>query len=119
MADSPLDILRAARQALALEEDWCRECSVVAGKKSLLMAVGYHWHKVDYAETIAAVDLLARMLGRNPNIYNAVHVHGFDETHMHVEVLGLVDKAIAHGEAMAAARPRLEPTPSEDAPLPG
>jgi hypothetical protein len=118
LADSALDILRAARQALAHEEDWCRECSPVAGKKSLLMAVGYHWHKADYAETLAAVDLLARMLGRDPSVYNAVHVQGFDETHTHAEVLDLLDRAIAHGEAVAAARPRPEPTPIEEAPLP-
>jgi hypothetical protein len=117
MADNALDIRRTARLALAREEDWCRECSPVAGKKSLLMAVGYHWHRVDYAEAIAAVDLLARSLGRDPNIYNAVHVHGFDETHTHAEVLDLLDRAIAHGEAVAA-RPRPEPTSSEEAPLP-
>ena len=61
-----LDLLRDARQALADEGNWCQHYAVhPSGRgKSVLGAVGYRFYAADHPDTMAAVQLLARAIGR-------------------------------------------------------
>ena len=64
-----LDILRDARQLLADGSNWCQHHAVhSSGRgKSVLGAVGYRFYAVDHPDTMAAVQLLARGIGRGPS----------------------------------------------------
>ena len=58
--------------------------AAVSGK-SVLGAVGYRFHAVDHPDTMAAVQLLARAIGREPGPYAGVFVQDFNDTHGHAE----------------------------------
>jgi hypothetical protein len=116
-----LDLLREARQMLADESNWCQHHAVHPGGrgKSILGAVGYRFYAVDHSDTMAAVQLLARAIGRGSSIYDSVFVQDFNDTHGRAEVLALLDKAMALAESDAAKepvappeRPDAEPEPS-------
>jgi hypothetical protein len=81
-----------ARQLLADESNWCQRQAVhPSGRgKSVLGAVGYRFYAVDHPDTMAAVQLLARVIGRGESIYDSVFVQGFNDQHTHGEVLELL-----------------------------
>ena len=64
-----LDILRDARQLLADGSNWCQHHAVhSSGRgKSVLGAFGYRFYAFDHPDTMAAVQLLARGIGRGPS----------------------------------------------------
>ena len=110
-----LDFLREARQVLADESNWCQRHAVhPSGRgKSVLGAVGYRFHAADHQDTMAAVQLLARVIGRGSSIYDSVFVQDFNDTHGHAEVLALLDKAMALVESDAAKGPVAQPEPPD------
>jgi hypothetical protein len=65
-----LDLLREARQVLADESNWCQHhADHPDGRgKSVLGAVGFRFHAADHPDTMAAVQLLARAIGRGSSI---------------------------------------------------
>ncbi len=115
-----LDLLRDARQVLADESNWCQHHAVhPSGRgKSVLGAVGFRFHAVDHPDTMAAVQLLARAIGREPGPYASVFVQDFNDTHGHAEVLALLDKAMALAESDAAKEPVAPPEPPDAEPEP-
>ena len=60
---------------------------------------------------MAAVQLLARAIGREPGPYASVFVQDFNDTHGHAEVLVLLDKALVLAESEAAKEPAAPPEP--------
>jgi hypothetical protein len=108
-----LDLLREARQMLADESNWCQHHAVHPdGRgKSVLGALGYRFYVTDHPDTMAAVQLLARVIGRGSSIYDSVFVQDFNDTHGHAEVLELLDKAMALAESDAAKEPVAPPEP--------
>ena len=102
-----LDLLREARRLLADESNWCQRHAVdPAGRaKSVLGAVGYRFYATDHPDTMAAVQLLARAIGRGRGAYDSVFVQDFNDTHSHAEVLVMLDRAIAIAENDAAKEP--------------
>jgi hypothetical protein len=71
-----LEILRDARQLLGDESNWCQHHAVhPSGRgKSVLGAVGYRFYAVDHPDTLAAVQLLARVIGRGSGLHDSVFV---------------------------------------------
>ena len=108
-----LDLLRDARRLLTDEANWCQHHAVHPdGRgKSVLGAVGYRFYATDHPDTMAAVQLLARAIGREPGRYESVFVQDFNDTHGHAEVLALLDKAISLAESDAAKEPAPPPEP--------
>ena len=78
----------------------------------MLGAVGYRFHAADHPDTMAAVQLLARAIGRGSSIYDTVFVQDFN-THGHAEVLALLDKAMALVESDAVKGPVAQPAPPD------
>ena len=115
-----LDLLRDARQVLADEGNWCQHHAVhPSGRgKSVLGAVGYRFYAVDHPDTMAAVQLLARAIGRESSIYDSVFVRDFNDTHGHAEIPALLDKAMALAESDAAKEPVAPPEPPDAEPGP-
>jgi hypothetical protein len=111
-----LDLLREARQVLADESNWCQHHAVHPSRrgKSVLGAVGYRFYAADHPDTMAAVQLLARAIGREPGPYASVFVH----SHGLAEVLALLDKAMALAESDAAKEPLAPPEPPDAEPGP-
>jgi tetratricopeptide (TPR) repeat protein len=105
-----LDLLRDARQVLADEGNWCQHHAVQpSGRgKSVLGAVGYRFYAADHPDTMAAVQLLARAIGRGSSIYDSVFVRDFNDMHGHAEP-ALLDKAMALAESDAAKEPVAPP----------
>jgi hypothetical protein len=115
-----LDLLRDARQLLADESNWCQHYAVHPDGcgKSVLGAVGYRFCAVDHPDTMAAVQLLARGIGREPGPYASVFVQDFNDTRGHAAVLALLDKAMALAESDAAKEPVAPPEPPDAEPEP-
>ena len=115
-----LDLLRDARQVLTDESNWCQHHAAhPSGRgKSVLGAVGYRFHATDHPDTMAAVLLLARTIGRGSSIYDSVFVQAFNDTHSHAEVLALLDKAMTLAESDAAKEPVAPPEPPDAEPEP-
>ena len=67
---------------------------------------------------LAAVQLLARAIGRGSSIYDSVFVQDFNDTHGHAEVLAMLDKAMALAESDAAKEPVAPPEPPDAEPEP-
>ena len=105
---------------LADESNWCQHHAVHPGGrgKSVLGAVSYRFHAADHPDTMAAVQLLARAIGREPGPYASVFVQDFNDTHGHAEVLALLDKAMVLAESEAAKEPAAPPEPPGDEPEP-
>ena len=72
----------------------------------------------DHPDTMAAVQLLARAIGRGSSIYGSVFVQDFNDTHSNAEVLALLDKAIVLAESDAAKEPVALPEPPDAGPEP-
>lgn len=102
--DDALELLRSGRQFLADEKNWCQRHAVhpEGQGKSILGAVGNRFYMAEHPATREATQLLARAMGRGDSPYDSVFVQGFNDSHTHAEVLELMDKAIALGEAEAA-----------------
>ena len=115
-----LDLLREARQLLDDKSNRCQHHAVHPdGRgKSILGAVGYRFYAVDHPDTMAAVQLLARVIGRGSSIYDGVFVQDFNDTHGHAEVLELLDKAMALAESDALKEPVAPPEPPDAEPEP-
>jgi hypothetical protein len=115
-----LDLLRDARQLLADESNWSQHHAVhPSGRgKSVLGAVGYRFYATDHPDTMAAVQLLARAIGRGLSPYDSVFVQDFNDTHDHAEVLALLDKAMGLAESDAAKEPVAPPEPPDAEPGP-
>jgi hypothetical protein len=113
-----LDLLREARQLLADESNWCQHHAVhpAGHRKSVLGAVGYRFYATDHPDTMAAVPLLARAIGRGLGSYDSVFVQDFNDTHSHAEILGMLDRAIAMAESDAAKEPASPKPPDADLP---